>query len=117
MAKDFIPKGKIIWEYFPLIDITYSETEWREIQFNLSAPSYEKLEQYAYKERGRYIICVDNAQFMNHSEEKFNVTNTEDLKTMYAVRDIIAGEEILCNYFEYSDSDDVHRLKLQNHNK
>lgn len=115
MAKDYIPKGKVIWEYFPLIDITYSETEWREIQFNLSAPSYEKLEQYAYKERGRYIICVDNAQFMNHSEGEFNVTNTEDLKTMYAVRDIQPGEEILCNYFEYSDKDDVHRLRLQSY--
>jgi SET domain-containing protein len=114
-AGEDILSGKIIWEYFPLIDITYSQEEWEELRRVVSIASFNNLENYAYKEEGKYIVCLDNAQFMNHSSLDFNISNTPDLKSMYAIRNISAGEELLCNYFEYSDDDDRHILKLKNY--
>ena len=57
---------------------------------------------------------MDNAQFMNHSEFESNIANSGDLKSMKATRSIEKGEELLCDYFEYSDTDDHHRLYLNN---
>ena len=107
-AAEDIPKGKIIWEYFPMIDITYEELEWGYLEQNLDNKSFENLRKYAYKEGGKYIVCTDNAQFMNHDQNEYNVSNTTDLKSMYANRKIVKGEELLCNYREYSDNDDYH---------
>lgn len=111
-ASENISKGKVIWEYFPMIDITYSLEKWRELELNLAPASFETIKRYAYKENGVYVVCMDNAQFMNHSHEYYNVANTDDLKSMYATRDIAQGEELLCNYLEYSDDDDHHIQKL-----
>lgn len=113
-AGEDIPKGRIIWEYFPLIDITYTLDEWKELETNLSSSSFLMLQNYSYKEDGKYIVCTDNAQFMNHSSDDYNVANTDDLKSMYACRNIKKGQELLCNYLEYSDEDDYHVLKLVN---
>lgn len=111
-AGQTIKKGEVIWEYFPLVDITYSPDEWLALLEKVNKHSLEFLKRYAYKENGIYIVCMDNAQFMNHSDEHFNLTNTSDLKSMYATRDIEENEELLCNYFEYSDEDDHHRIFL-----
>ncbi len=112
-ADENIPKGKIIWEYFPLIDITYTESEWESLKKSVAPESFKNLQNYSYKENKEYIICMDNAQFMNHDEKNFNVIDTEDLKSMYASRDIKKGEELLCNYFGYSDKDDHHVKSLK----
>lgn len=111
-ANEDIPKGKIVWEYFPLVDITYTVQEWKELQQNVVPTSFKTIQNYAYKENNLHIVCTDNAQFMNHSSDEFNVTNTPDLKSMYASRNIKKGEELLCDYFEYSDADDHHAKKL-----
>lgn len=106
-----ISKGDLVWQYHPDVDLTFSEERWAQMQKSLSPWSYDSLRNYSYKENGQYIVCLDQAQFMNHSDLNFNVGNSKDLKKMYALRDIEAGEELLCNYFDYSDEDD-HHLKL-----
>ncbi len=111
-AGEKIKKGEVIWEYFPLVDITYSPEEWLRLQEKVNKSSFENIQRYSYKENGIYVVCMDNAQFMNHSYDSFNLSNTHDLKTMFATRDIQEGEELLCNYFEYSDEDDHHRIFL-----
>lgn len=108
-----IPKGKMIWDYFPPIDITFSPEEWNELSVNLSTPSFAMIRNYVYKENGKYILCTDNAQFMNHHSSSFNVVNTDDLKSMYALRNIEKDEELFCHYGDYSDADDYHRVSLK----
>ena len=108
-----IPKGKIIWEYFPLVDITFSVPQWEELRDNIANTSFDMIQRYAYKEEDHYVLCTDNAQFMNHCSNLFNVTNTDDLKSMFTLREIKKGEELLCNYMEYSDPDDHHRIYLE----
>lgn len=112
-SNEFIEEGRIIWEYMPLVDITYNISQWRKLQKELSKESFSVIKNYAYKENDSYIVCFDNAQFMNHCGLEFNVANTKDLKSMFATRDIQKGEELLCDYFEYSDKDDHHRLFLE----
>lgn len=112
-ADEFIPQNKIIWEYFPDIDITFSKQQWLTLKNNLAAPSFKMVQRYSYKEDDQFIICLDNAQFMNHSDTP-NITNTEDLKSMFANRDIEVGEELLCDYLEYCDGDDDNLKGLHN---
>ncbi len=103
-----ISQGECVWEYCDLVDITYSAEQWKRLKSHLSNESFKMIKRYAYKENGSYIVCMDNAQFMNHSSDEFNVVNNSDLLSMVASRDIKKGEELLCNYFEYSDEDDDH---------
>jgi len=49
---------------------------------------------------------------MNHSAADFNIGDHQEGNHMLARDDIRKGEEPLCNYFQYSDSDDEHRLAL-----
>lgn len=107
-ADEDIKKGDIIWKYLPLIDITYTKENWDELKSILTEESFSNVQRYSYKENGMYILCTDNAQFMNHSSDKMNVTNSKDLMHMYAIHPIKKGEEILCDYSEYSDEDDHH---------
>ena len=103
-----ILKGSVIWIYNPSIDLTYDEEQWQQLKNSISAQSFANIQRYSYKELGKYIMCTDNAQFMNHSTKLCNVSNSSDLKEMFANRDIEQGEELLCDYFEYSDQDDHH---------
>ncbi len=110
-AAEDIPEGTLIWEYNPQVDLTYSPEEWQKLKTTVAPACFTALERYSYKENNRYHLCIDNAQFMNHSESGYNVVNTAH-NTMLAHCDIRRGEELLCNYFQYSDADDVHAERL-----
>lgn len=91
-AKGFIPKGTLIWtrSYF---DQAYKEAEipW------LSQREKMYLYKYGYQEEGEWILCCDESKYMNHSSTPNTLDNE---KGTFARRDIQAGEEITCNYFE-----------------
>lgn len=87
-----IPAGTVIWEFDP-------EVDWR-----LTAEDFErfperyreKLRSYCYlDESGAYILCGDNARYMNHSDEP-----SCDDSGMWTVarREIAVGEELTCDY-------------------
>ena len=112
-AGEDIPKGSVIWEFNPYVDLVYTPEQWCSLGANISIQSFAALKRYSYKEKGNYYVCLDNAQFMNHSAVDFNVGDNREGNNMLARRDIRMGEELLCNYFQYSDSDDEHRVFLQ----
>ena len=108
-----IRKDTVIWIYNACVDLTYTQENWELLKNQVNPFSFNRIENYSYKENGSYILCTDNAQFMNHDEVNFNVCNSSDLLIMFASRDIYEGEELLCNYHEYSDQDDHHVLYLK----
>jgi len=112
-AEEDIPRGTVIWEFNPHVDLLYSPEEWSRLATSISEQSLAALKRYSYKEKGKYCLCIDNAQFMNHCAENFNVENLQEGNRMLACCDISKGEELLCNYFQFSDSDDAHVLFLQ----
>ncbi len=88
-----LPAGTVIWEYTEGVD-------WRIRPEELAAfpePFRSRLQHYLYQEEsGEYVLCGDNAKFMNHSE----TPNCDDPEGAYTItnRHIRAGEELTCDY-------------------
>lgn len=96
-AGENIKKGMIIWKLDEDLDIVMSEDEFnRKVDPNVQT----FLKTYCYKEDGKYILCVDNGRFINHSVEFCNTLEERGLTL--ASRDISEGEEILSNYENFS---------------
>lgn len=88
-----IPAGTRIWELTPDVDLRIEP----EVIEAIGGRFGEKLRSYCYREPdGVYVLCGDNAKFMNHSFEP----NCDDIEGPYTVtkRDIAAGEELTCDY-------------------
>lgn len=111
-AGEDIPKGKIVWKFNPWVDIVYTREEWDQLKKDISPESFNQVLKFTYKSNGNYYVCVDSAQFMNHSKDQFNVGNNPENDTMFARCNIEKGEELLCNYFEYCDWDDYNIIVL-----
>jgi SET domain-containing protein len=103
----FIPAGTLIWSLDPEVDWTLTEDD----IVRFPEAYQEKLRSYCFvDENGSYILCGDNARFMNHSEEP----NCDDWTSgdTVAYRDIEAGEELTCDYRAFdAASRDPHRAE------
>ena len=100
-AADAIKKGTLIWKYDPSFDRLVPAAWLTEA----SPIMQEFLIKYAYPAHdapGQLVIEIDNGRFMNHSERP----NTDFRKIVegYALRNIAAGEELICNYAEFDPS-------------
>lgn len=108
-ANENLKAGALVWEFNSLVDLKFTLKDWLSFKKKISLQSYKNLLQLSYKEDDFIYICIDNAQFMNHSLTCCNIGHQGVLKNMmYAIRDILKGEELLCNYHAYSDPDDYH---------
>lgn len=90
-----IDEGAVVWDFTPGIDAYFTEEE-------LSAfpePYQSRVRTYCYQEdSGLYVLCGDNARFMNHSFEP----NCDDSGSCtVARRPIEAGEELTCDYRQF----------------
>jgi uncharacterized protein len=102
-AGEFIPTGKIIWQWHHGFDQIFDPND----VDTLPEPARTLLIQRAYfsKYLQKYVLCGDDARFMNHS----TTPNTRDSGghdfqgTTIAIRDIQPNEEITINYFEYDE--------------
>jgi uncharacterized protein len=88
-----LPAGKKIWEFTPDVD-------WRLTPDDLASfpePYQSKMRSWCYlDDDGRYVLCGDNARFMNHTDNP----NCDDPEGIFTVtnRLIPAGEELTCDY-------------------
>lgn len=90
-----IARGTVLWDYDEGVD-------WRLAPDELAAfpePFQERLRHYCYQEKsGIYVLCGDNARYMNHSFEP----NCDDRgEHTVALRDIAAFEELTCDYRDF----------------
>ena len=96
-ANQFIPKGTLTWKFKPsfYIEITKDNL--------LKLPQHAKNQflHYCYldKKTNKYVLCFDDARFMNHSE----IPTIEDGESFVydgdiAIKDIYEGEELTYNY-------------------
>ncbi|MDH3205761.1 MAG: SET domain-containing protein [Gemmatimonadota bacterium] len=85
--------GSVIWEYTEGVD-------WRIDPADLERfpePYQSRMRHYVYQEEsGVYVLCGDNAKYMNHSDDP----NCDDPEGAYTVtnRAICVGEELTCDY-------------------
>lgn len=91
-----IPQGTRLWEFTEGVDWVLTPAE-------LDAfpePFRSRLRHYAYRdESGAYVLCGDNAKFMNHHDTP-NCSDAHPRFTI-AVRTIREGEELTCDYREF----------------
>ncbi|MBI3581805.1 MAG: SET domain-containing protein [Nitrospinae bacterium] len=96
-AKEDIRAGTIIWEFTPHFDVRVPISNVRNSPANIK----DFLSHYAYLPHDNpdhYVICMDNARFINHSDNP----NTDDTTGLtIANKDIKRGEEIVSNYAEF----------------
>ena len=95
-AAEPIPRGTVVWRYDPRFDLSL---DMRDIPAS-DTITQEWLMRYGYQPADDpvYIVCGDNARFMNHSPPP-NLSSIGDRG--FALRDIAAGEEIVCDYGEF----------------
>ena len=112
-ANQFIPKGTVIWKLQVGFDLKIGKNELAK----LSEPAREIFLRYAYLDSAtnKYILCFDNARFINHSNtpnciEKESPDGEEEGITV-AVKDIQQGEEITENYKEF-DADFDYEMSI-----
>jgi hypothetical protein len=97
-AAEPIPEGKLIWKFQPGFDLALS--------FDLCASLSEAAQEYMYHHsefdwtHKAFILCSDNARFMNHSDTPncLNVDSQDGYGITIAGREISEGEELTCDY-------------------
>lgn len=98
-AAEFIPKGTKTWEYHPTFDCAFTEDEIAKL------PPYALRRFYDYSyfdsDQNKFILCFDDLRFINHTEEYPNIISATNYDI--AARDIMEGEELLCNYNKFED--------------
>ena len=106
-ADERIPKGTTVWKFDARFDIFFDPEEVK----NMAPIQKALVEKFAYlsTETGKYVYCIDDSRFMNHSSVNNNldvVLFPDELETRgVANRDIEIGEEILINYRNFDSAD------------
>lgn len=87
-----IPRGTITWAIDKL-DRKFTPREVRAMD-----PLYQEvLDKFTYRNaEGHYILCWDNARFVNHSSHSNCMTTAYEFEI--AIRDIAVGEELTDDY-------------------
>ncbi len=92
VATAFIPRGTIVWVQDKL-DLVFSEQDLLALGENYS----EIMDTYSFRNQsGEYILCWDNARFVNHSFFANCITTPYNFEI--AIRDIFEGEELTDDY-------------------
>ncbi len=102
-AADPVPAGTRVWEFTEGFDQAILPSQLT----RLSAAAKEQFLQYSYldKHLHEYVLCADDARFMNHSDEPTLLDASDGPADHYgysvAARDLAAGEELTCDYREF----------------
>jgi len=104
-AAEKIKNGTVIWKFVDGFDVKIKKKQLA----TLPKSAQKAILHYCYydKNKQEYVICLDDARFFNHSTSP-NLDERHPTKTI-ARHDILPGEELTVNYFEY-DSDAKRKL-------
>lgn len=92
VATKFIPKGTITWALDKL-DRIFTPQQFK----GMNAVYQRVLDTYCYRNpEGNYVLCWDNARFVNHSSKSNCITTAYEFEI--AIRDIQPGEELTDDY-------------------
>jgi SET domain-containing protein len=104
-----IKKGQVVWELDHKLDLRLLFSELQ----HLPEPVQEYLHVYGYAEmfegEKTIVLCGDHSKHMNHAANPNLLGIGGKLNSDVAKRDIKAGEELTCDYYEF-DLDAVQKL-------
>ena len=105
-AAQFIPAGTPTWRFTPGIDAALHP----EVLDRIPHPAREQFMTYAYLDirTGLYVLCADDARFMNHSADPA-VQGDYQSESVFgidlAARDLEPGDELTCDYTTFDRID------------
>jgi uncharacterized protein len=116
-ATEFIPVGTPVWRFCEQLDFQRT----REEVSQLPALTREWMRHYGYLDfqLNTYIICVDDARFINHSRNP-NICSdysSDRFGIDVAVRNIEPNEEITADYTSFCHSEDPGLDDLMKHSE
>jgi len=100
-----LPAGTCIWRFDPRVDWKLTAEELA----SFPEPFQSRFRSWSYLNGdGRYVLCGDNARFMNHAD----VPNCDDPEGLLTVtnRVIAAGEELTSDYRTFDQETQVRGL-------
>lgn len=103
-AAQFIPRGSRVWQWSRGFDLRVSARELESLAFE----ARQTFLRYSYlsKRSGLYVLCFDNARFLNHCEKPNLIDESaEDSEEGLdiAARDIEPGEELTSDYRDFDN--------------
>jgi uncharacterized protein len=105
-AAQDIKKGAKIWVFTPGFDLKFTDKNLEE----LSPAAKRQFFNYCYKSKnGIYVLCFDDARFINHSESPNTLDDDDEEGVVTAAVDIKRGNELTTNYWTY-DTDTQMKL-------
>ena len=110
-AVRFVPRGSPVWRFEPGFDHDFSPAQFAALP--PLAQYHTRWFCFVSRLDGHIILSGDHACFINHSPSP-NTGALPDAKppvVTVALRDVAAGEEITCNYYDY-DADTPWKLGL-----
>ena len=114
-ASEEIPAKSILWKYNRFVDKIISKQAFLKICSDLDFNALQHFLNSTYKKNNKYFYLTDNARFINHSLESYNISFFDDF-TEITLCDIHEGDELLENYFHVYDEDDFFFQELYNKN-
>lgn len=96
-CQDFVPAGTVIWQLDPGLDLILAKLP----EDPVARQFCEKYGYIPLDGPERWVICMDNGRFVNHSE----FPNTLDTETQtIAISDLAPGTEITSDYSSFCRS-------------
>ena len=110
IANEFIPAGTVVWILKPGFDLILTKAQLDE----LPPVVQEQIRRFLYIDivTGRYILCSDDAKFMNHADSPNTSTRCEQT---ISIRDIPAGTELTGDYREFDTATRAKTTALVTH--
>ena len=110
-ALDFVPAASPIWRFQPGFDHDFSPREFDALP--PLAREHTRWFCFVSRQNGHVILSGDHACFINHSLAPNTGAPDRAAPPVHtiALREILPGEEITCNYFDY-DADTAWKLGL-----
>lgn len=102
-ADQFIPKDTLIWKFDDGYDI-------RVLNLPDNIVMRDFIKTYGYLQDDGipgYVICMDNARFINHSDDTLSNIRVLPDGTCYAKKNININDEITCDYNVFCAEDTV----------
>lgn len=104
-AAEPIEKGTVTWRFLPGFDRQFTMAEIEALPEPARSETLRHV--YAHASSGTFVLCIDNARFMNHADEPNTCgVHSDGAVEGYdvATRDIAEGEELTCDYHTFDAS-------------
>ena len=102
-TREFIPKGSLVWTLTDDNHLAFEKTDFiKHISKITDIPHKQYTLNHIYVWKNKAILCLDNAELINHSSNpNLCEKSSDEKKGCWAVRDIQPNEELLDAYDKY----------------